>query len=72
MTVGSMYGFNPYMMTNSGYGDDFLANATGLNNQYAQLLQQQTLLQGANQQPTSDTFQNSQSTSGGGGTQCRS
>lgn len=67
MTMGtSMYGFNPYMMGQStGLNDDFMANATGYNNQYAQLAQQQALMQQlALQQPTADTFQKSEGESG--------
>lgn len=67
MTMGtSMYGFNPYMMGQStGLNDDFMANATGFNNQYAQLAQQQALMQQlALQQPTTDTFQKSEGGSG--------
>ena len=59
MTMGtSMYGFNPYamQMTNTGLNDDFMSNATGFNNQYAQLAQQQALL-GAYQQPTADVVE---------------
>lgn len=66
MSVNSMYGFNPYMMSQaSGLNDDFMAGATGLNNQYAQLAQQQALMQQlALQQPTGDTFQKSEGGSG--------
>lgn len=66
MTMGtSMYGFNPYamQMTNTGLNDDFMSNATGFNNQYAQLAQQQALL-GAYQQPTADVYQKSEGGSG--------
>lgn len=72
MTVGSMYGFNPYMMTNTGYGADFMASATGYDNQYAQLLQQQALAQQlALQQPTTDVYQTSNGGSGlGSGAKC--
>ncbi len=58
----SMYGFNPYMMANTGVSDDFMANASGFNNQYAQLAQQQALAQSLalQQQPATDTFQKSE------------
>lgn len=62
----SMYGFNPYMMSqNAGFYDDFIANATGFNNQYAQLAQQQALAQQLSlSQPVADTFQKSEGGSG--------
>lgn len=65
MSVNAMYGFNPYMM-NTGLNDDFMANATGFNNQYAQLAQQQALMQqlALQQQPTADAFQKSEGDSG--------
>lgn len=67
-----MYGFNPYMVTNTGYGEDFMTNATGYDNQYAQLLQQQALAQQlALQQPTTDVYQTSNGGSGlGSGAKC--
>ena len=62
-SVNAMYGYNPYMST--GLNDDFMYNAT--NTQYAQLAQQQALLQqAALQQPTADTFQKSEGGSGFG------
>lgn len=66
MSINPMYGFNPYMMSNSGLNDDFISNVTGFNNQYAQLAQQQALLEQLSlpQQPTSDTFEK---TDGGSG-----
>lgn len=62
----SMYGFNPYMMSSTGLNDDFMANATGFNNQYAALAQQQALMQQYQlaQQPATDTFQKSEGSSG--------
>lgn len=63
MSTDSLYSFNPYMVgQNTGFNNDFMANATApINNQYAQqaLMQQLAL-----QQPTGDTFQKSEGGSG--------
>jgi len=60
-----MYGFNPYAMASTGLNDDFMAGATGFNNPYA-LAQQQALMQqyALAQQPTTDSFQKSEGSSG--------
>lgn len=53
----SMYGFNPYM--NTGLNDDFMVNATALNNPYIQASMPQL-----QQQPATDYFQKSEEGSG--------